>query len=75
MRILTALALASAAFLATAKDGNDPFAACHQDMQRLCGDVKPGEGRIIKCMMANEARASAPCAALLAEKRRKEQKR
>jgi hypothetical protein len=60
---------------AMAKDGSDPFAACHQDMQRLCADVKPGEGRIIKCMMANEARASPACAALLAEKRKKEAKR
>ena len=60
---------------AMAKDGSDPFAACHQDMQRLCGEVKPGEGRIIKCMMDNEARASPACAALIAEKRKKEAKR
>jgi len=57
---------------AIAKDGADPFAVCHQDMQRLCKDVKPGEGRIIKCMMDNEARASAGCAALIAKKREKE---
>ena len=58
-----------------AKDGADSFAACHQDMQRLCKDVKPGEGRIMKCMMDNESRASAGCAALIAKKREKEAKR
>jgi len=73
MKSLTALAFALALTApALAKDGSDPFAACHQDMQRLCGDVKPGEGRIIKCMMDNEARASAGCAALIAKKREKE---
>jgi hypothetical protein len=74
MKILIPLAFALAASTAAAKDGNDPFAACHQDMERLCKDVKPGEGRIIKCMMDNQAKASPACAALIAKKKEKEKR-
>jgi hypothetical protein len=75
MKILIPLVLALAASTAAAKDGNDPFAVCHQDMERLCKDVKPGEGRIIKCMMDNQAKASPACAAMIAKKKEKEAKR
>jgi hypothetical protein len=69
------IGLVAAAVLSTAalaKDGNDPFAVCHQDMQKVCGNVQPGEGRIVKCMMDNQARLSPPCAALIAKKKEKE---
>lgn len=29
----------------------DPRRACHQDVQNLCGDIQPGGGRIIQCLM------------------------
>jgi len=63
------LALASAA--GAKENGKDAFAACRADFERLCKDVKPGEGRQVKCMMENKSRASSACQAVLAEKERK----
>jgi len=36
---------------------------CAPDSQRLCKDVKPGEGRIWECLMAHQAEWSQPCVA------------
>lgn len=35
--------------------------ACKADQEKFCKDVKPGEGRIIKCMKEHEASLSAEC--------------
>jgi hypothetical protein len=70
------IAIAAAALLpagALAKDGKDPHAACRADMERLCGNVKPGEGRQVKCMMDNRTRVSSACGELLQKKHEKEQ--
>lgn len=72
MKRLLFASLMALAFAASAKDGKDPFAACHADLERLCKDVKPGEGRLVKCMMENKARASGACQAVLAEKEQKQ---
>jgi hypothetical protein len=72
MKRVLFVALMVAAFAAGANDGKDPFAACRADFERLCKDVKPGEGRQVKCMMENKARTSGPCQAVLAEKEQKE---
>lgn len=35
--------------------------ACKADYKKLCKQVKPGEGRIIKCLKDNEAELSEGC--------------
>jgi hypothetical protein len=72
MKPILFASLMALAFAAGAKDGKDPFAACQADMERLCKDVKPGDGRLVKCMMENKSRASSGCQAVLAEKEQKE---
>lgn len=37
--------------------------ACKGDVEKLCKDVKPGEGRIRDCLKAHEAEISAGCKA------------
>jgi hypothetical protein len=37
--------------------------ACDADVQKLCKDVKPGGGRVAKCLKANEAQLSPACKA------------
>jgi hypothetical protein len=71
MKSILFATLVALAFTAHAKDGG-PFAACNADMERLCKDVKPGDGRLVKCMMENKGRASSGCQAVLAEKEKKE---
>jgi hypothetical protein len=39
--------------------------ACKQDIETLCGDVPPGEGRWRRCLGDNATRLSAPCRQLL----------
>ncbi len=34
---------------------------CVADVKRFCGDVKPGQGAIAKCMKAHEAELSPAC--------------
>lgn len=34
---------------------------CGDDLQKYCGDVKPGEGRIIDCMKKNKKKLSKKC--------------
>ena len=44
--------------------------ACHQDMQTLCPDTKPGDGRIRACMRKNHAKLSDGCKEAFKEKRK-----
>ncbi len=37
--------------------------ACDADVQKFCKDVKPGGGRVVKCLKANEAQLSPACKA------------
>jgi hypothetical protein len=39
--------------------------ACHADTQKLCKNVKPGEGRIIECLRQHQAELSPDCASRL----------
>ncbi|WP_413287762.1 cysteine rich repeat-containing protein [Bdellovibrio sp. HCB337] len=49
--------------------------ACHEDFEKFCHDVKPGGGRIIKCMKEHEAELSATCKTEIAEKKGARKKR
>lgn len=74
MRVfLFAILVSLGATTAIAKDGNDPFAVCRADLDRLCKNVKAGDGRQVQCMMDNRAKASPDCAAVLNKKHEKEQ--
>jgi Cysteine rich repeat len=42
-------------------------AACGQDIRRFCTGVQPGEGRIIKCLLARRGALSVPCQSVLAQ--------
>jgi len=52
--------------------GSDPLSAaedaCKADVQRLCGDVKPGQGRIQNCLKAHKDEISQECRDLIAKK-------
>jgi Golgi apparatus protein 1 len=36
-------------------------AACRADIQKFCGTVTPGDGRLFFCVMAHEDQVSPPC--------------
>jgi hypothetical protein len=44
--------------------------ACQDDVQKLCKDVQPGGGRLIKCLKEHENEVSAECKAKISEMRR-----
>lgn len=43
----------------------DVMAACKDDAQKLCAKVKPGRGRMIRCLKKNQSEVSPGCAAAL----------
>jgi hypothetical protein len=43
--------------------------ACHADVEKLCAEVKPGHGRIIKCMKEHQAELSETCKAEIEKKK------
>lgn len=45
----------------------DAVQACQDDAQKLCASVKPGHGRMIKCLKKRQSELSAPCAAALTQ--------
>ena len=44
--------------------------ACKGDVERLCKDVKPGGGRLVKCLKEHESELSPECKAKIAELRK-----
>jgi hypothetical protein len=42
-------------------EAKDVRKACKQDVENFCKDVRPGGGRILKCMKENEAKLSTEC--------------
>lgn len=40
-------------------------AACWDDIERVCGEVQPGRGRIYQCLREHESELSEPCKAAL----------
>lgn len=49
----------------TPERGGPAGGACKQDVQSLCKDVKPGEGRIVACLKANREKVSGGCKAAI----------
>ena len=49
--------------------------ACRADVERLCKDVKPGEGRIRECLKTHAAELSDGCKAAISEARQHRQPR
>lgn len=47
--------------------------ACKADVEKLCKDVKLGEGRIARCLKQNEANLSPACKDAMAQARQKMQ--
>jgi hypothetical protein len=43
--------------------------ACHEDIERLCKEVKPGDGRIRECLRAHRDELSAGCQTAIREAR------
>jgi hypothetical protein len=41
---------------------------CKDDIEKFCRDVKPGQGRILKCMREHESELSADCNAVFQKK-------
>ena len=35
--------------------------SCKEDIQKFCSDLKPGEGKIMKCLRENELNLTAEC--------------
>jgi len=54
-------------FFAKAMDANADMRAamraCRADAQKLCKDVKPGEGRVLECLQQHKGELSGDCAA------------
>jgi hypothetical protein len=77
--ILTFTALAVAAASAPAAedtkkgDGSAVRAACQADVQKLCPNIQPGDGRIKHCMRENRASVSDQCKAAMKEAHRERQ--
>ena len=73
--LVTSTVLSLAAFSnAFAADGmskaDGPVAeACRQDIQTLCPDVKPGDGRIKACVRKNHSKFSDECKAAIKAQR------
>ena len=59
-----ALALIMASYAASAQD-RLPQNACTNDAVTLCPNVKPGEGRIIACLIKDKSKLTAGCVQLL----------
>jgi len=56
---------AVAVFCTTA--GADQEQGCQQDIQKLCNDVQPGEGRILACLRTHQKDTSTTCKRTLSQ--------
>jgi len=50
-----------------------PRAACRQDVQRLCGDLTAGGGRIVQCLAQRRSEVSQGCRAAIQQRRMERQ--
>jgi cysteine rich repeat protein len=63
------LALSILSVSAYAQDNDALRAACKADAQRLCANVQPGGGRILKCMRTQQAQLSDACKSALSARK------
>lgn len=63
--LILSLALLAAPALAQTGGRAGLRSACMPDLKKLCSDVQPGGGRILKCMQDNRAQLSDACRAAL----------
>ena len=47
------------------EEAHEAMAACKDDAQKLCARVKPGKGRMIRCLKQHQSELSPGCAAAL----------
>jgi len=59
--VIMAFALFAAGLAADAGAQQRRDGPCAADVKKFCGDVKPGQGAIAKCMKAHEAELSPAC--------------
>ena len=76
--LATALALSALRVMAEPVEGaggkaenGKSVAACRADLDKFCKDVKPGGGRLIKCLKEHAAELSSGCKAAREEKKEK----
>ena len=62
MRILVALAVGAVLSLGSAASAQD---ACRAEAEKFCAGMKPGEGKLLKCLQGHEADLSDACKARL----------
>ncbi len=71
-RMIVALfVVALSAGVAVAADASSVKNACADDVAKYCKDVKPGGGRIARCLKANENQLSPACKSSIEESKRK----
>jgi hypothetical protein len=66
MKVLLAILVLAAGAMAAAAAEPEPSAPvlrekCGADIKKFCSNVKPGEGRVVRCLQDNEAKLSQPC--------------
>jgi hypothetical protein len=62
--VASTIALLAAGVAANAgAQGRKGEGPCAADAKKFCGDVKPGGGRVVKCMKSHEAELSPACQA------------
>ena len=59
--VTIAFALSAAGVAADAGAQQRSEGPCAADVKKFCGDVKPGQGAIARCMRAHEAELSPAC--------------
>jgi len=50
------------------KEKHEGQEACKEDGEKFCKDVKPGEGRIIRCLKEHQSELSSDCAEMMTKK-------
>lgn len=64
--VFSAMLVAAAIFVQpTVAKENELVKYCKPDIQRLCKNVKPGEGRVLGCLKAHGKEISVGCAQAL----------
>ena len=75
--ILSVFFVAAFSMSSFAEDDAAATGPCHDDVQKFCKDIKPGKGRIVKCMKEHESEISQACKdhrAQMKEKRKETRK-